>query len=447
MNNNDPKATQASSQIWRPASTVLTVLGLTLAYQTVFALPVGANMAISMKPASGGMSGAAFTMPQEVSAAVFGNPATLTQFSGTQFGLGASILKIELENTQTGAGGTNVSDSIADNYVIPDFGFSNQIGEGWVIGAGVQVGAGLGADFRDDPVRVGALAGTELPFTSELLSFNANLSIAKQITPSTSIGATATVGFGLLQLGTTGESGPDIPTGQFGGTTASVHDTGARFSLGITQQVSETIVLSALYKSKLKYEFEDVTFTTVAPEGFQTLTVEQPAEYVLGAAMHLSPLWLVEIDIQRNLWGDASTYQDIYEDQTIFMLGTQYTLGDWRFRLGYRHQSDQFREEPNNSINSLHGLGSIPLPFVGNDLIKIVQTASAPVVSSDSLSLGIGYNISSSARIDTFAAYSFEESLTRNTPNVDAALGLPASSSYRADVALWAVGVGVSFTF
>ena len=197
----------------------------------------------------------------------------------------------------------------------------------------------------------------------------------------------------------------------------------------------------------LKYEFEDVTFTTVAPEGFQTLTVEQPAEYVLGAAMHLSPLWLVEIDIQRNLWGDASTYQDIYEDQTIFMLGTQYTLGDWRFRLGYSHQSDQFREEPNNSINSLHGLGSIPLPFVGNDLIKIVQTASAPVVSSDSLSLGIGYNISSSARIDTFAAYSFEESLTRDTPNVDAALGLPASSSYRADVALWAVGVGVSFTF
>ena len=313
MNNNDPKATQMSSQIWRPASTVLTVLGLTLAYQTVFALPVGANMAISMKPASGGMSGAAFTMPQEVSAAVFGNPATLTQFSGTQFGLGASILKIELENTQTGAGGTNVSDSIADNYVIPDFGFSNQTGEGWVIGAGVQVGAGLGADFRDDPVRVGALVGTELPFTSELLSFNANLSIAKQITPSTSIGAAATVGFGLLQLGTTGESGPDIPTGQFGGTTASVHDTGARFSLGITQQVSDNIVVSALYKSKLKYEFEDVTFTTVAPEGFQTLTVEQPAEYVLGAAMHLSPLWLVEIDIQRNLWGDASTYQDIYE--------------------------------------------------------------------------------------------------------------------------------------
>ena len=447
MNNNDPKATQKSSPTWTPVSTLLAALGLTLAHQNAFALPVGANMAISMKPASGGMSGAAFTMPQEVSAAVFGNPATLTQFSGMQFGMGAAILKIDLENTQTGAGGTNVSGSVADDYVIPDFAFSNQIGESWVIGAGVQVGAGLGADFRDDPVRVGALPGTELPFNSELLSFNANVSVAKQITPSISIGAAATVGFGLLQIGTVGQSGPDIPTGPFGGTTASVHDIGARFSLGITQQVSETIVVSALYKSKLKYEFEDVTYTTVAPEGFQTLTVEQPAEYVLGAAMNLSPSWLIEIDIQRNLWGNASTYKDIYEDQTIFMLGTQYKLGDWSFRLGYSYQSDQFRDEPNDSLNSLHGLGSIPLPFIGNDLIKIVQTASAPIVGADSVSLGIGYDITSSARIDAFGAYSFEESLTRNTPNVDAALGLPVSSSYRADVVIWAVGMGVNFKF
>jgi hypothetical protein len=70
-------------------------------------------------------------------------------------------------------------------------------------------------------------------------------------------------------------------------------------------------MISALYKSKLKYAFEDVTFTSVAPEGFQTLTMEQPAEYVLGAAIALSPAWVLEIDLMRNLWGDASTYEDI----------------------------------------------------------------------------------------------------------------------------------------
>lgn len=445
MSHNPPKTIPRFSRTPRLVSACMTALGLTLTHHNVFALPTGANLAISMKPASGGMSGAAYTLPQEVSAAVFGNPATLTQFSGTQFGLSAALLKIDLENTQTGAGGTNVSESAADNYVAPDFAFSHKTEQGWVIGAGVQVGAGLGADFRDDPIRIGALPGTELPFISELLSFNANLSVAKQITPKTSIGVAATAGFGLLQMGTAGQSGSGIPTGQFGGTSSSVHDTGLGFSLGITRQISESLMISALYKSKLKYTFEDVTFTSVAPEGFQTLTMEQPAEYVLGAAIALSPAWVLEIDLMRNLWGDASTYEDIYKDQAILMVGTQYTLGNWRFRAGYSHQSDQFREEPNNTIGALNGIGTIPLPFINNDLVKLVQTAAVPIVGRHSVSLGIGYDMTPFTRIDAFSAYSFEESLIRNTPNVDVALGLPASSSYRADVIMWAVGVGIHF--
>lgn len=426
-------------------SVCLTALAATLTHHNVLALPTGANLAISMKPVSGGMSGAAYTLPQEVSAAVFGNPAALTQFSGTQFGFGAALLKIDLKNTQTGAGGTNVSQSAANNYAAPDFAFSYQTGQGLAFGAGVQVGAGLGADFRDDPIKVGAIPGMELPFTSELLSLNANLSVAKQITPATSIGAAATIGYGLLQMGTVGQSGPDIPTGQFGGTTSSVHDTAAGFSLGITQQISERLTLGALYKSKLKYTFKDVTFTSIPPKGFQTLTVEQPAEYGIGAAITLSSLWLIEIDLMRNLWSEASTYKDVYKDQTIFMIGTQYELGNWSFRAGYSHQSNHFRDEPNDKIDALYGIGSIPLPFISNDLIKIVQTASVPTVSSKSMSLGIGYDVTPSTRIDAFGAYSFEERLTRNTPNVDIALQLPDSSSYRADAIVWAVGVGISF--
>jgi long-chain fatty acid transport protein len=61
------------------------------------------------------------------------------------------------------------------------------------------------------------------------------------------------------------------------------------------------------------------------------------------------------------------------------------------------------------------------------------------------MSLGIGYDVTPSIRIDAFGAYSFEERLTRNTPNVDIALQLPDSSSYRADAIVWAVGVGISF--
>ena len=76
-------------------SVCLTALAATLTHHNVLALPTGANLAISMKPVSGGMSGAAYTLPQEVSAAVFGNPAALTQFSGTQFD--SHIVKIYLD--------------------------------------------------------------------------------------------------------------------------------------------------------------------------------------------------------------------------------------------------------------------------------------------------------------------------------------------------------------
>ena len=41
-----------------------------------------------LTPAAGGMAGVSIAEPQDVPAAIFGNPATLSQFHGTQFTLG-----------------------------------------------------------------------------------------------------------------------------------------------------------------------------------------------------------------------------------------------------------------------------------------------------------------------------------------------------------------------
>ena len=43
-----------------------------------------------LTPAAGGMAGVSLAEPQDVPAAIFGNPATLTQFHGTQFTLGGA---------------------------------------------------------------------------------------------------------------------------------------------------------------------------------------------------------------------------------------------------------------------------------------------------------------------------------------------------------------------
>ncbi len=48
----------------------------------------GSDLQNVMAPASGGMAGVSTALPQDVPSAVFGNPATLAQFEGTQFTMG-----------------------------------------------------------------------------------------------------------------------------------------------------------------------------------------------------------------------------------------------------------------------------------------------------------------------------------------------------------------------
>lgn len=45
---------------------------------------IGSDSNLGYKPVAGAMGDAAYTAPQEASAAIFGNPATLTQFEGAE---------------------------------------------------------------------------------------------------------------------------------------------------------------------------------------------------------------------------------------------------------------------------------------------------------------------------------------------------------------------------
>ena len=54
----------------------------------------GTDLQNVMGPASGGMAGVSVaSMPQDVQSAIFGNPATLTQFHGTQFTFGGGWIE------------------------------------------------------------------------------------------------------------------------------------------------------------------------------------------------------------------------------------------------------------------------------------------------------------------------------------------------------------------
>ena len=215
----------------------------------------GIDLNLGTKADAGGRAGAAYTRAAGPGSALFGNPATLTQLKGVQASVGASYINFDLDHTTEYAGFTSETNSRHHDYITPDMAISAAILPRLTIAAGIEVDAGLGTDFRETPIKPLAGAEAALGFSEpfaigllvEVLSFNANIGAGYQVNDKLSVGAAVTIGFGLAQLGTAGDTtgfgALDVVAGialgtppgtfsDFGGTTSSVHDFGFGGSLG-----------------------------------------------------------------------------------------------------------------------------------------------------------------------------------------------------------------------
>ncbi|PHS72572.1 MAG: long-chain fatty acid transport protein [Cycloclasticus sp.] len=394
------------------------------------AASAGTDLNLSAHTIAGGMAGAAYTRPQEASAAVFGNPATLTQFPGVNFNFGATLISLTDVQVETdtlldvGGGGESSQtvvpfhvdhDSGADNYIVPTLGITLQVSPNLTLGLGLEADAGLGADYRDDPLQLyagavqgaedafGPLVGLELldgpvaaPLLVEVISFNANIAAGYKVNDALSVGGALTIGFGLAQLGTAGPTtGFDavsdlvidgalglgfvgdgvISNGgvlsNWGGSTSSVHDIGLGWSLGATYIVADGITTSLAVKSPVEYKFKNIIYGNPATtggglvpgnseNGWQHLDVEQPLEVIAGIAMEDGGL-LVEMDVIWKNWSDADAYEYAYKDQFLVSLGTQYEAGNWSFRAGYVWAEEILQNTPESTLGQVTGVGNLPL--------------------------------------------------------------------------------------
>ncbi|MEY8247381.1 MAG: outer membrane protein transport protein [Bermanella sp.] len=384
-----------------PKTPLLAIMvAMALFSANTLAINSGTDLNLSAKAKAGAMGGAAYTLPQEASAAVFGNPATLSQFKGINMNFAASYINIaSLETeTETAAGSSGRSKSAADHYILPDIGMTFELAPDLIMGTGLELDAGLGTDFRDDTT--GTLG---LPVVVELVSFNANVAAAYQASDEWSLGGSITIGFGLAQLGTAGSLLP----------TSSVHDIAFGGSLGATYQLREGVMLSATYKSKVGYDFKNILKNAGSvPSGFQDMTVEQPSEVVVGAAFQnmLMANLLLEADVIWKNWADAATYKDTFEDQTLLAFGGQYQMGPLSLRAGYSWAEEILRKTPGNTLGGLD-LSNLLGPDApsSQDVGRLAQMALLPVVWQHTLTAGVGYRLSESVDINTYMAYAFAE--------------------------------------
>jgi long-chain fatty acid transport protein len=74
---------------------------LIAASRAVQAQGFGVELHNNLMPAAGGMGGVSIAQPQDLTSAINGNPASLTQFTGTQFLFGGSWAEPSFNLTQT----------------------------------------------------------------------------------------------------------------------------------------------------------------------------------------------------------------------------------------------------------------------------------------------------------------------------------------------------------
>ncbi len=391
-------------------ATLITVLA-----GSVHAANYGTDLNLTMMPAAGGMGGVGIARPQDTSAAVFGNPATLGQYDdGTHFLFGATFYHPDVTDTHDGsATGTAWSgDSDASDYLLPNVSIVQPLGNGMTLGVGLTPVSGIGSDFRTAP---GSLSPT-----AELILFGANAGLAYKLNDHWNVGGMLTLGSGYLQVGLL-ENG------------SSVHGYGIRATLGTTYEVGPT-TLGAYYRSPLSIKYENAT--KYSATGFYDLTVEQPQEVALGIANSslMNGNLLIEADVTWKNWEQADFYQDIYKDQTVFGLGAQLTQGKFKWRIGYSYADSPIKGNVGSSVGEATSLVAGGSTVQLNPtLVRYLQATNAEVIWKHQITAGIGYALNNNFHIDVHAATALKE---------DEQIG-----GTKVEASAWQFGAGLSWTF
>jgi len=360
-----------------------------LASGSVSATSIGSDFNIKLTPAAAGMGGVGYVSPQDPVASVFGNPATLTQLKGdTDFSFGATYLNVF---NKASADGTVVpafsGDIEMEHYFLPEIAVRQRVTDNLVLGSGLQVVSGLGADYR---------TSSPLNPTVTYITYGANMAAAYALTPKTSIGGSLTLAYSLLEFGLVANTG--------------IQETfGVRGGLGVTHDLG-LVKLGLTYNSELSLDFEDVVQITGAG-AFGDLPFEQPREVIVGLAStpSLWPNLLVEGNVIYKNWEDASVYEDIWQDTFTFQLGSQYSMNKLKLRAGYSYTTDILKKDGLGT--TLGGLTTLNVggatTAISAPLIQFIQSTLADPLWNHNITAGVGYDLSKTIHADLHVGYGF----------------------------------------
>lgn len=294
----------------------------------------GSDLHNTVMPASGGMAGVSLARPQDTPSALFGNPSTMTQYSGTTFTLGGAFMEGTLNVSHDGAvtgligGGPWAGKSEAEPSVAPAVAVIQELDlMGYTAhwGFGLTALSGFGTSFRNQPNSVGT--------SSTLLILGFNNGLAVDVNDKLSVGAAMTVGTGIL----------DAILARNTGSTA---DFGVRGTFGVDYDLPGDTTLGLFYQTKMKFDFDDL-FKPLIAKNFFNVKMDQPANLGIGLANNtlMDGKLLLAFDVLYKFWEDAELYKAVYNNQWAYAFGAQYCMGRIALRAGYSYSDNPIRDD------------------------------------------------------------------------------------------------------
>lgn len=394
----------------------------------LYAGPYGYDLHNVLAPVSGAMAGTSIARPQDTVSAVFGNPAGLTDYSGTQFTFGATFYMpvVDLEHDGSVTGTAFEETSGTDIFPVPQIAVTqdlNGLGLPATLGLGLTAVSGIGSEFRGNSGSLGAGA--------EFIIFGVNAGLGYQVTDNLSLGAAATISFAQLDFG-------------LSSTSAQTHDLGLRATLGMTYDMGDT-TLGGFYQTEQEHTYDNIVETD--PGVYASPKITQPANIGIGIANNslMGGDLLLMADAMYKFWGDADFWQDVYEDQGVFSLGAELTSGNWKYRVGYGYADDPTDENATAPLGDLtqvnSSIGVIPL---SDPVVQYLQATQTEVIYKHRLTAGFGYSEflgMPGLNLDTHVGWQMEEERDYGTGT------LSGGGHTSADVHSWHAGFGLTWKF
>ena len=353
---------------------VLVTLFLGTKPQSAWCQGYGTDTQNVMTPAAGGMAGVSVARPQDVPSAIFGNPATLAQFNGTQFTLGGGW--VEGYPTVKNDGSANTTDntpfsvtSRSEGFVVPAMGVTQDLrslGLNGTLGLGLSGTSGLGAEYRGRVPESNILYNT----SGEYMVLGMNVGAGFQLTDKFSVGAALTLGTAFEQLGLVG---PAVSS-------AMVNDYGLRGNFGLNYDLNEANTVGAYYQTRMDFAFPDAVRIG---SDYHDVRISQPETVGLGYANRsfMNGDLLLAADVYYKMWESAPLWEDIFVNQWAFAVGSQLTRGKMKYRLGYSYNTNPINHNVGNSLDGF--------PYAQAN-VQLFQAASTAVINQHRLTAGIG---------------------------------------------------------